>query len=66
MKLLLITALLFSNVAYGQPKPDNNTSTYNVSKQHIQQKTDATINFYTRHTTTSKSTIATGRAKETT
>lgn len=38
MKLLLVAALLFSNVVYGQPNLDNNISIYNVSKQHIQQK----------------------------
>lgn len=38
MKPLLIAALLFSNVAYGQLNPDNNTSGNNVSKQHMQQQ----------------------------
>jgi len=38
MKPILIAALLFSNVAYGQLNPDNNTSGNNVSKQHMQQR----------------------------
>ena len=38
IKQFLIATLLFTNVAFGQPNPDNNTSIYNVSKQHIQQK----------------------------
>ncbi len=38
MKPILIAALLFSNVAYGQLNPDNNTSGNNVSKRHMQQQ----------------------------
>jgi hypothetical protein len=38
MKPILIAALLFSNIAYGQLNPDNNTSGNNVSKRHMQQR----------------------------